>query len=237
MVVMPITCKTAIVPWKPSPAYQQSAGPAMNPDYRKWIAKLQSNGVDVLDMTDEFWNLSIHGDIPYQPQDSHWTPRGSLELAATRLADHVSPWLGSYKCAASFICHPHRDDSDTRRSGRFAAGLAGDTRHWPPMSLRETQVLIGGKPAEVSDDAKVLLIGDSYTEMGTVKERWSLGAAGLPDQLMLRLGTDVQFIAGSGAVFGAREALLKRPERWQTRKRSSGNSPPGPYQPIRCRCR
>jgi len=208
LVLLPVPTKTAIIPFELDPNYPRAAGPASNSDYEKWIATLQSQGVDVVDMTDEFWKLAVSGNIPYQTQDSHWTPQ-AMELTAKRLAEHVTPWLGSY-ARKQYATHTETIVAQGDLVGLL--GLVGDFKHWPPMALVETQVLIDGKSERAPDDSDVLVLGDSYTEMGMDKRPWSLGSAGLPAHLMLDIGADVQYIAGSGALFsGSREALQKQP--------------------------
>ncbi len=144
LVVLPVPTKTSILPWKIDPNYPLSAGPACNPDHRRWVSTLQSNGVDVVDLTDEFWNLATSGTLPYQAQDTHWT-LDATAVAAKRLVGHVAPWLGN---------EPHKQYATRTRTTSIPSDLVqlmrldDDIKHWPPIPMVETQVLIDGKPAE-----------------------------------------------------------------------------------------
>jgi hypothetical protein len=209
LVVMPIPAKTAILASKLCPAYPQSAGPALNSDYRRWIETLRSRGVDILDLTDDFWKMAINGNTPFLPQDSHWTPEATA-VAAGRLAESVPPFLGTYP-RQLFTTRTITIQTQGDLVGLL--GLNGDFKHWPPMVIQERQVLQNGQPANAGDEAKVLVIGDSYAMIGSLPEGSSQGSAGLSHQLMLRLGAGVQLIAGSGLAFpGARQALARNPQ-------------------------
>jgi hypothetical protein len=132
------------------------------------------------------------------------------------LADSVAPYLGTYPRQ---VYSTRTITIQTQGDLVSLLGLQGDFKHWPPMVIDETQVLQNGQPANAADEAKVLVIGDSYAVIGSVPDRSSQGSAGLAHQLMLRLGTGVQLIAGSGPDFaGARQALSLNPQALQQKK-------------------
>ena len=215
LILLPVPAKTAILPFELCPTYPKKSGPALNPDYRRWIATLGRRGVDVVDTTDEYWAMSVAGHSPYLTQDSHWTPDG-MEVAAMHVAERARPYLGTYD-PIPYTAKPVKFSTQGDLVGLL--GLAGDFKHWPPMSIDEMEIFNGDKPATAADDAKVLIIGDSYTAQYSFAGPVEPGYAGIPHHLMLHLGTGVQFLAGSGAAYpGARQALALHPEMLRQKK-------------------
>ncbi len=208
LVVAPIPVKPFIDPEKVWAGYPREAGPAWNADRREFLAKLAAAGVDVVDLTDDLWRARSGGRDLFLRRDTHWTPEG-LRVAAIRLAEHLRPLVGPGKGGAY--------------SGRPAAVSApGDLVRllelpvgwdpFPPQTVEVVQVFEGDRIASAGDDAPVLLLGDSFTNVYSRKElEWGEGA-GLAETLMLELGIGVQVIAvNGGGATAAREALAGRP--------------------------
>jgi hypothetical protein len=207
LILLPVPAKAAMMPSKLLPDYPVDAGPALNAGYRKWIGALRAHGVDVVDLTDDFWAMARRGQSPFQPPDSHWMPE-AWALAAQRLAEHARPFLGDYP----------RIEYTTRSLTVFQEGdlvtlmgLTGGDRRWPPTEMHLTQVLRNGARAAAGSDARLLMLGDSYS-FNYSNPDLETGSSGLSHQLMLRLGAEVQLITRvAPALIESRIMLSERP--------------------------
>jgi alginate O-acetyltransferase complex protein AlgJ len=208
LVVAPIPAKPFIEPEKVWGGYPRDAGPAWNSDRAAFLARLARKGVDVVDPTDDLWRARAGGQDLYLARDTHWTPAG-LRVTAARLADHIRPLLGAVERTA-FTRRPATvsGTGDLLRMLELPAGRSP----FPTQTVEVVQAMDGDRFARGGDEAPVLLLGDSFTNVYSRKElEWGEGA-GLGETLMLELGVAVQVIAvnGGGATL-AREALAARP--------------------------
>jgi alginate O-acetyltransferase complex protein AlgJ len=208
LVVVPIPAKPFIEPEKVWGGYPRDAGPAWNADRKTFFSRLAGTGVDVVDLTDDLWRAKATGPDLYLARDTHWTPAG-LRVAAVTLADHLRPLLGAVERAAY-----------TRRAATVSGigdlvrmlELPAGRSPFPPQTVEVAQAMDGDRIARGGDEAPVLLLGDSFSNVYSRKElEWGEGA-GLGETLMLELGAAVQVIAinGGGATL-VREALAARP--------------------------
>jgi hypothetical protein len=215
LILLPVPAKPAILPWEILSTYDRKRGPAHNPGYRGWIKSLGDRGVDVVDMTDSFWQLAVDGESPYLRQDSHWTPH-AWAMSAQRLAERAAPYLGTSRrlglTSRSWTVLSKGDLVELM-------GTGADNKEWPPEVLKLTQVLENGSAVIAHDEAQVLLLGDSFSANFNGADLTGGGSSGLAEQIMLRLGMGVQVIAGSGRSFpGGREILSQRPEALRQKK-------------------
>jgi hypothetical protein len=201
MVFVPVPVKPFLYPEKVWPGYRPDAGPAWNRDRDAFKAKLEAAGVDVLDVTDDLWRAKGRGEV-YLKLDTHWTPFG-LGVAADRIADRlrtlVEPARESYPSERRSVIH----DGDLLRMIEVLPGSG----LFPPQTVEIVQV-----PARGDDEAPVLLLGDSFTNVYSRRELEWGERAGLGEQLMLRLGLPVQVLAlNGGGATGVRELLAQKP--------------------------
>ncbi len=194
--------------------YPASAGPAWNADRAVFLGRLGEAGVETVDVTDDLWRAKGGADL-YLRNDTHWTPRG-LGLAADRIAAGVRPSLEGIP----------REDFEVRREAVAGTGdllrsleVGPGAGLVPSQEVKIERILRGGEPVRGGDDAPVLLLGDSFTNVYSRKElEWGEGA-GLGEQIMARLGLKVQVIAidGGGAT-AVRETLAARPSALRKKK-------------------
>src|SRR5262249_46685735 len=77
------------------PGYREENGPARNSDFVAWKQRVSTLGVDVLDLTDEFWRARNDSSSRlYLSHDTPWSPRG-VRLGAERIAARLRPRLES----------------------------------------------------------------------------------------------------------------------------------------------
>jgi len=215
LVFVPIPVKPFIYPEEVWPGYPVSAGPAWNADRDAFLRRLGEAGVETVDVTDDLWRAKGGADL-YLRNDTHWTPRG-LGVAADRIAAGVRPCLEGIP----------REDFAIRREVVTGAGdlrRSLEVRPWaglvPSQTVEIERILQeGGGGIRGGDDAPVLLLGDSFTNVYSRKElEWGEGA-GLGEQLAARLGVRVQVIAidGGGAT-AVRETVAARPSALRRKK-------------------
>ena len=208
LIFVPLPCKPALYPEKVWAGYPVSAGPACNRDRAPFRAALSAEGVDVFDPTDDLWNSKEGGDL-FLKQDTHWTPRG-MELVAGWIADRLKAIVGPSQAAYPTVRRQACHDGDLLRMIEVLprSGL------FPPQTVDLAAVTDKG-----GDDAPVLLLGDSFSNVYSRKElEWGEGA-GLGEQIMHRLGVPVQILAlNGGGATAVRELLTRRPSALKGKK-------------------
>jgi alginate O-acetyltransferase complex protein AlgJ len=209
LVVLPVPLKASIYPELIWPDYRASDGPAYVPSYQEFLSRLHQDGVDVLDVSPELWAAKNSASEPiFIKDDTHWSWRGR-GIAADVLAEHIQPMLAG--------CDPIHFDLVTAAAEQShdLRAIIGDTTNPqsndPPLYLEG--VYQNGKPLFAGNDSPVLLLGDSYSEIG------STTGASLASDLIKRLHMGVQMIAWPGAgMSGAREKLQNDPSALTNKK-------------------
>lgn len=208
LVFVPLPAKPSIYPEKVWPGYPLSSGPAPNRDEASLMKTLEAAGVDVLEVTGALWEAKDREEI-YLRRDTHWTPRG-VEIVARKLAEHLRPLLGPPQAAYGSTLRSVSHDGDLLRMIELL----------PESRLRELQTVTIRQIAERGgDDAPVLLLGDSFTNIYSRRELEWGERAGLGEQLMLDLGLPVQVLAlNGGGATAVRELLGRKPSALQAKK-------------------
>jgi len=184
-----------------------------NPSYARFLDGLRADGIHVYDPTRDVGALQR----PYLRADSHWTPR-AMEAAAAGVARHVSAeGSGPPQAPVLYKRRPKR----VANVGDVAAMLKlspGDPLTAPEVVEIHEVVRRDGTPWRPTRTARVLLLGDSFTNI------YSLGAmgwgegAGLAEQLSYALQEPVDRIAlNAGGARAAREALAQALARGEDR--------------------
>lgn len=199
LIVMPVPPKVVIYPEMLPGFTNGAAGPS--PVHSQFYGLLQSNGVEVLDLTDTFLAAKERGEAPYCRQDSHWSGAGCV-LAARALANA----LGTPTGVASNALRDKWIEVEIK--GDLAPG--GAAIPLEKMRLRAISDL-SGAPLSPDRSSPVVLLGDSHNLVFHDGGDMLFKGAGLPDQMALALGYPVDLVAvrGSGAT-PARVNLLRR---------------------------
>ncbi len=211
LVVVPVPDKATLEPHRLSPRYDRAAYDwPTNVDYHRFVDELRGEGIDVFDPTPDP-NGFAEPDR-FLRQDTHWTPDW-MEEVARGLAEHLKERVPLMSVPArSWGSEPKK----IRRSGDIAEmlRLAGGKGIGSDQTVTIHRVVEpgSGRPWQSRDDADVLLLGDSFTNIYTRPDLGWGRAAGLAAQLALALGRDVDVIArnGSGSTETRRE-LARRP--------------------------
>ena len=196
LLAIPLPSKETIFPERLWPGYPVEEGPAVNTDFTLWKRRLQKAGVDVLDLSEDYWKVKGERNH-WLKYDTHWAPDG-VNFAAEIITRHLQKdkkILGSYEKQH----YTTRKELLTREPFFELLNMLELPPNLPrfPMAaeMELTRVYLDGAPARGDDTSPILLLGDSFTEM------YQESNADLACQLMLRLGTSVQVLsayAGNG---------------------------------------
>ena len=172
-------------------------------DIREFYDLLRNDGIDVIDLRSNFFEMRKAGTDTHCQQDSHWSPQ-AVKLAAGKIANAVrrQAW---YKDAPKLDSEIRLKEVQVR--GDLADMLKDATA--PLETLTVEEVLLDGQYVESDRDSPVVLMGDSHTLV--YHSRLLADHAGLPDHLAAELGMrpDILGMRGGGAN-ASRIALARR---------------------------
>ena len=201
LVLLPVPVKPAVQ----NHGLVRAGRPAVahSPSYDGFIASLVADGVHVVDATDSLLAL----DAPYLKTDTHWTP-AAMELVAKETVDYLRDSVGLDPLPP--VGHS-RASTEVVSVGDVSGMLAllDSARLVKPERIEISPVTTAdGEPWTPQRDARVLLLGDSFSNI------YSLGAmgwgegAGLAEQLSYALQEPVDRIAlNDGGAHAARRSL------------------------------
>jgi len=204
LVIFPVPDKASL---QPRELHGRSADmPAKNPDADRFVADMRREGIVVFDPTPSL--LPDSGSPIFLQQDTHWTPAW-MESVARALASSLEKDLGLPRPATPR--HFAVRQAQLSRLGDLTDMLRlppGQTLLAPEsVTLHEIHDPVG-KLFEPSEDAQVLLLGDSFTNVFSLDQMgWGEGA-GFAAQLAKELGRDVDVIAQNDAGASATRQLL-----------------------------
>ncbi len=180
-----------------------------NSDYERLVAELRSAGVDVFDPA----ATSPDSDEPrFLRQDTHWTPEW-MEAVARGLAVHLKSQVAALEThTLSWTVQ----GSNVSRVGDIVdmLKLPAGQRLYPAETVAVNRVLNArdGSPWQANEQAEVLVLGDSFSNIYCTPDLGWGESAGLPAQLARFLERDVDVLARNGAGASATRRELA-PER------------------------
>jgi len=210
LVLVPIPDKAMLQPDELTARYDREwpRGVYNNPGYQKLIASLREAGVTIVDPTPG----SIEKDAVYfLKQDTHWTPRW-MTAVARQVADRL---LSDPELRFSNPRNWTAEASQVSRLGDLVdmLSLARAESLFTPQQV-EIEIVkdeATNAPFEPSEDAEVLVLGDSFTNIFSDPEMGWGTAAGFGAQLARFLGQPVDVIAvNGGGSTQVRAALARR---------------------------
>lgn len=196
LLVVPVPSKPSIAPERLLHGLEPSL--ALSVHTRRFMDELRGRDIDVVDLyTPMVREQRERPDRPrlYLAADTHWTGEGAL-LVASLLAERVRAVAGAnalqpqrnyHREAVTVARHP-----DIPRMSR----LPGEATAFPAESTTAYRVLDEeGEPYADSDDAQILLLGDSFSRIYQTDEPT---AAGLVANLAHELHTPLTSIVNDG---------------------------------------
>lgn len=200
--------------------------PRADSAHQEFYKLLRDNGVDVLDLTDEFlqkrqnaapagrMTFPLSSDYLYCQQDTHWSGR-ACNLAALRIAEKLkgTSWPASIRKKT----YPTKFKTVTIKGDLWDALPAEIKR--PEQETLPLRFIGTANPKDktsliplpTSQSSPVLLLGDSHTLVFHEGGDMHTKGAGLVDHMAQELGfpIDLLGVRGSGAT-PARTSLLRR---------------------------
>lgn len=184
LVVMPTPVKPQIHPDALSRRVALDDIPLQNPSFDRLVADLEAGGVEVFDPTPILAAAARRGEAQYLATDTHWSPNAVERVAAVlaeRLRDVVADVQPSGYRRLSVVVEGL---GDTARMLELPAG----SRLVPAERLRLRPVVdAAGRPWSSDRDARVLLLGDSFTNIYSDPSLGFGSGAGLAEQLSFEL--------------------------------------------------
>jgi len=163
-----------------------SAAPLQNPSYDAFLRALQEAGLLVLDLSDELAAASAQGVAQFLATDTHWRPE-VVEHAAQRLAAFIArhvPLSLAVPAAYSFA------QVEQAGQGDVAVMLKLPPRQqlFPAEPVRLRQIRTPRDELwSATQDADVLLLGDSFSNIFSLDAMGWGESAGLAEQLSFEL--------------------------------------------------
>jgi hypothetical protein len=210
LILVPIPLKLSIYPEKLLMDYLPSDGMPLPPGYDQWLSQVRQNGIDAIDLNNAFWNAKEKSPRPlFWLTDTHWSLDGR-KLGADVIANFLRPLIQGLPRADFAI-----GTTSIEFQGDLATSLASGygSKKYPRISYQCAQLTRHGKPFVAGDAAPILLLGDSFTEF------WNDDGCGLADELMRRLGVEVQAIGvPADPINQPRLILQQRPQALKSKK-------------------
>ena len=180
--------------------------------HQQFYELLRKNGVDVLDLTPEFFAHRIDEDAIYCKTDTHWSGRACV-LAARRITESLQekPWLKNVPKSEFSAAWKRIAINGDLRSPNDKSPLETLPVRFVGTPSDKAKSTANLQPLETNRDSPILLLGDSHDLVFHDGDDMHARGAGLADQLALELGFAVDLIAvrGSGAT-PARTDLMRR---------------------------
>jgi alginate O-acetyltransferase complex protein AlgJ len=196
LIIVPIPDKAALQPGELTRRMGVTAAPVTNADYAAFLAELRGAAVDVFDPTPR--SLSSAEPL-FLAQDTHWTPQWMKEVAAA-LAVHI--W------EQQLLPQNGREHYQIRPQTVSRVGdlvdllkLPAGQRMFAAQNVRIEQVIDERTNQfwRSRDDAAVLLLGDSFTNIFSAEGMGWGESAGFAEHLSARLRSPLTRIAQNDA--------------------------------------
>ncbi len=210
LLVLVAPSKASIYPEMLSSRLDEASGPLRNPSFRRFAQRLQEAGVELLDPAPAFWREKVRGRPLYLKTDSHWTP----------FAVKITARLAARRAQRMLAGREPRGETFSRRLGTIA-GRGDLIRMLHPSSkavrLQTENAHLEqvfdrrGNPWAPDRRSSILLLGDSFSNIYSLKGMGWGESAGLAAQLSFELGRGVDSIAiNDGGALSARRELMRR---------------------------
>lgn len=190
------------------------APPPRNPDHAKFLAEMEAQGIEILDLTPP---LIAPGEVRFLVQDTHWTPEW-MDAAAQSLARRLQGRLSSASTTAELALQPQ----SVSRLGDLVDMLRLPS--WQRVFLPQTVTVQGvvdrrtRLPWQARADADVLLLGDSFANVYSLEVMGWGDAAGLVEHLAFHLGRPVdRIVRNDHGAWATRQALAEEYARGKDR--------------------
>ncbi|HKO54216.1 MAG TPA: hypothetical protein VJV79_41190 [Polyangiaceae bacterium] len=205
---VPIPTKLELYPQQLDPELKAFSGQILNPAFRKLLASLAKEGVEVFDLLPALLDAkSASGsELLFQRQDTHWNDRG-LRLTAELLAARVKKYPWYEQLAKHKRAYDQRETSFTRFGDLQSRLPEAEQKKYTPETLVAHQVLEAGKLYDDDPESPVVLLGDSFT---SVYELTDAEHAGVSAHIARGIGYPLDLVMSYGGGPNVRQKLMRR---------------------------
>ena len=210
LIVLPAPLKPSLEPHRLTSRYSIADTPVQNPSYNQWLREMADAGVTVADFSDELAEVErATGEPQFLRTDTHWTPE-AMERVTARLAEFIRK---SHLLPDTPAAGYRRQAIRVSGTGDIAEmlKLPKDQTLYPPQEITVQRVLSAdGEPWKRNRQADVLVLGDSFCNVYSMKEMNWGDAAGFCEQLSYHLQRPLDKIAlNAGGSYSSRQQLAK----------------------------
>ena len=207
---IPVPDKLEVYPEKLDPDFKRLDGAIVNPAFRKFLARLCREGVEVVDLLPPLLAAKKapgQAEPLFQHQDTHWTDRGlrlAAELVSTRIKKY--PWYAELsKHAQTFS---ERETTFSRFGDLQSRLPESEQGKYTPETLVAHQVLRADKqPYDDDAESPLVLLGDSFTG---VYELTDAEHAGVSAHIARGVSYPLDLVMSYGGGPNVRQKLLRR---------------------------
>ena len=205
---VPVPTKLEVYPEELDPKLKTFSDQVINPAFRKLIASLANEGVEVVDLLPVLLHEKSAPDreLLFQHQDTHWTSRGLL-LTADLLAARVKKYPWYPELAKQKRSYESRETSFTRFGDLQSRLPEAEQSKYTPETLVAHQVFAAGKPYDDDPDSPVVLLGDSFTG---VYQLTDAEHAGVSAHIARGIGYPLDLVMSYGGGPNVRQKLMRR---------------------------
>jgi alginate O-acetyltransferase complex protein AlgJ len=208
---VPVPDKLEIYPEKLDADFKRLDGSIVNPAFRKLLASLCREGVEVVDLLPPLLAAKAaspaNAELLFQHQDTHWTDRG-LRLTADLLSARIKkyPWYAELSRHAQAFSQ--RETKFTRFGDLQSRLPDAEQSKYTPETLVAHQVLRADKqPYDDDPQSPIVLLGDSFTG---VYELTDAEHAGVSAHIARGVSYPLDLVMSYGGGPNVRQKLLRR---------------------------
>ncbi len=214
LLLLPIPVKASL---EPEHLVSEPVTPPLhNRSYHLFIERLKEKGVNVFPTGTVFAEFKKEGDNLFLLRDTHWTP-SAMEYTADKLADYIK----NNFMITTGTNNYHLQSQKVSSHGDITRmlNLPEEMQLFPKQEVVVNQVLtINNEYWQPDKESQILLLGDSFTNIYSLRGLgWSF-AAGLAEHLSYNLSAGVDRIAkNDGGAYSARKQLASQLARGRNR--------------------
>ncbi len=209
LLVVPMPAKPTIQPEFFTDRYADWPAPVHNPAFKEWKHSLEAAGVPVFDPAPLLWRRKSQGKPQYLATDTHWTPE-AMASTAEALARFIEqqrllpPGSGvAYRLRRVQV-------ANTGDIARMLKLPSWQKLYLPQQVTLEQVLQPDGEPWEPDEKADVLLLGDSFSNIYSLKGMGWGKSAGFTEHLSYKLHRPLDKIAiNAGGAYTARLELVR----------------------------
>ncbi len=218
LIVMPTPIKPTIHSEQFSRRFDRTGPPLHNVSYSRLLDDLAAAGVRVYDPTSALHERKLSSDeAQYLATDTHWRPE-AMEAIAADLADHLRRALNPDSAPDQGL---RREPTRIEAYGDVALmlDLPPNQMLFPPEQVTVHSVFTADNQFwRASEEADVLLLGDSFSNIFSLEPMGWGEAAGFAEQLSYHLNAPIdRLVRNDSGAFATRDMLSRELARGRDR--------------------